>query len=186
MLLYKEAFKIAYQLKTFDIDFGMLSAVAAGGTSLGPIFEKLGYIQALERSGVSIYTAKGFSVDFLVQRPGAKEAGAIDVPQWGIKARPIPYINILLDFTLIANIEDFKVRAPTPEAYFVHKMIVAQRRTAPGKKEKDLEQCSIIADRLDEQRFDDIVRSLSIGRSTRKNLGLSCEAIGFPPERFKL
>jgi len=29
---------------------------------------------------------------------------------------------------LIADFEDFELRAPIPEAYFVHKMITSQRR----------------------------------------------------------
>jgi hypothetical protein len=71
-----------------------------------------------------------------------------------------------------------------PEAYFIQKMITAQRRAAGNKKGKDLEQCSVIAGHVDPDRLAIVVRSLKLSAKTRKALLASCQAIDFPPQRL--
>jgi hypothetical protein len=81
---------------------------------------------------------------------------------------------------------DFLVRTPIPEAYFVQKLLTAQRRPGEGQKDRDLEQCSVISSRLDPDRLARVVDSLKLGPKSRKSLRLSCEAIGFPPQKLGL
>jgi len=73
-----------------------------------------------------------------------------------------------------------------PEAFFVHKLITAQRRLEGGKKEKDLDQCSIIARQLDTGRLNTVVGSLKPSKKTQRTLRASCEAIDFPPQNLGL
>jgi len=73
-----------------------------------------------------------------------------------------------------------------PEAFFVHKMITSQRRRGEGKKDKDIEQCSVIAPQIDPDRLKAVIESLRFSRNTQKAIRASCEAIGFPPQRLGL
>ncbi len=62
-------------------------------------------------------------------------------------------MDVLPGFPFIIDFGKYKVKAPLPEALFVHKLITAQRRPGGGKKDKDLEQCAIIADKPDDIRL---------------------------------
>jgi hypothetical protein len=68
--------------------------------------------------------------------------------------------------------------------FFVHKLITAQRRPGESKKDKDLEQCSIIAQQLDFGRLKAVVESLKLSKKTQKALRASCEVIDFPPQKL--
>ena len=110
----------------------------------------------------------------------------VTVRKWNVTAVPLPFVDILLDFPFLADFGDFQVRAPLPEAYFVQKLLTARRRQVESKKDKDLDQCSVIAGRLDEDRLTQVVRSLNLSVMSGKALREACEAIGFPPQRLGL
>ena len=110
----------------------------------------------------------------------------VSVKKWNITASPLPFVDLLLSFPLIADFEDFELRAPIPEAYFVHKMITSQRRRGESKKDKDLDQCAIIAPQIDPDRLKAVVESLKLSKNTQKVIRASCEAIGFPPQNLGL
>ena len=110
----------------------------------------------------------------------------MSIRKWNITASPLPFIDLLLDFPFTADFGDFKIRAPLPEAFFVHKLITAQRRPGESKKDKDLDQCSVIARQFDPKRLDSVVRYLRLSNKTKKALLTSCEAIDFPPHKLGL
>ena len=65
-------------------------------------------------------------------------------------------------------------------------MIASQRRRGEGKMDKDLDQCSIIATRIDPDRLKAVVETLRISKKTQKVIRASCRAIGFPPQKLGL
>jgi hypothetical protein len=77
---------------------------------------------------VQKFTAEGYEVEFIAHRPGGREIERVAVREWNINAMPLPYINILTEFSELVEAEGFSVRIPLPESYFIHKMIVAPRR----------------------------------------------------------
>jgi len=91
-----------------------------------------------------------------------------------------------LEFPLTADFRHFTIRVPLPEAFFLHKLITAQRRPGGTKKDKDLEQCSIIVPHLNQDRLDAVFGSLKLSKKTQKVIRASCEAIDFPPQRLGL
>ncbi len=99
---------------------------------------------------------------------------------------PLPFVDLLLSFPFIADFGDFKIKAPLPEAFFVHKLITSQRRFSESKKDKDLEQCSVIAGHLDFDRLKTVIESVKFSKKTQKSLKASCEAIDFPPQKLGL
>ena len=82
--------------------------------------------------------------------------------------------------------ENFTIRVPLPEAFFLHKLITTQRRLGGSKKDKDLEQCSVIVPHLNQVRLEAVVGSLKLSKKTQKGIHASCEAINFPPQRLGL
>jgi hypothetical protein len=74
------------------------------------------------------------------------------------------------------------VRLPSPEALFLHKLIIAQRRKKESKKEKDLEQCATLAPHLDAGRLAEIVQGYRRSKDTVRNIQKSCVAIDYPAD----
>ncbi len=188
MPLYQEAFGINYALRTLDIDFAV-KFVHPGKDKkidLDKIITDLGYIPITIQSGIRKFTRDNFTVEFIAQRRGGRSDEMIKVVKWNITAAPLPFVNILLNFPFTADFGDFKVRAPLPEAFFIHKLITAQRRPVESKRVKDLEQCSIVARQLDAERLKHIVESLKFSKKAQKALRTSCETIDFPLHRLNL
>jgi hypothetical protein len=188
MPLYREVFGINYALRTMDIDFAV-KFVHPGRDSqidLEKVITDLGYLPVIMHSGIRRFTRENFTIEFVIHRKGGRDHEIVSVKQWNITASPLPFVDLLLSFPLIADFGDFEVRVPIPEAYFVHKMIASQRRRGEGKKDKDLDQCSVIAPRIDPERLKAVVETFKISKKTQKVLRASCEAIDFPPQKLGL
>jgi len=188
MPIYQEAFGIQYVLRTMDIDFAVKFALSDRDrkTDLERVIIDLGYIPVVMQSGIRKFTRENFTVEFVAHRKGGKDDQIVSIRKWNITAAPLPFVDLLLGFSFVADMGSFKVRTPLPEAFFVHKLITAQRRLEEGKKDKDLDQCSIIARQLDPDRLDVVVGSLKLSRKAQKALRASCEVIDFPPQKLKL
>jgi hypothetical protein len=171
-----------------DIDFAVKFAASDKGkeTDLEMVMTGMGYIPVMMQSGICKYTRENFSIEFVVHRKGGSDDDVVAIKKWNITAVPLPFIDILLGFPFIADFGDFRVKAPIPEAYFIQKMITAQRRPGESKRDKDLEQCLVIAGRVDPERLTAVVGSLKLSAKSRAALLASCEAIEFPPQRLGL
>jgi hypothetical protein len=71
-----------------------------------------------------------------------------------------------------------------PEAFFLHKLIVGQKRVSEGKRMKDLEQCAILAPVLDDAVLQRVVQTQRFSRETKRHIAASCGSIGFPLQRL--
>jgi hypothetical protein len=188
MPLYQETFGIPYVLRTMDIDFAVKLALSdrEGKVDLEKIIVDLGYVPLVLQSGTRRFTRESFTIEFVAHRKGGREDEVVSIRKWNIVASPLPFVDLLLNFPFTADFGDFKVKAPLPEAFFVHKLITAQRRPGESKKDKDLDQCSIIARHLDPKRLDSVIGSLKLSNKTKRALRASCEAIDFPPQQLGL
>jgi hypothetical protein len=85
-------------------------------------------------------------VEFLTDQRGASEDIIIEV-QKGLYAVALRFVSVLLENTIEVEIDDLivdgelqnlKIKTPSPEAYIFHKGLVFKRRKNPYKKAKDL------------------------------------------------
>ncbi len=185
--IYEAALNIRYVLKTFDIDFAVdLASVASfEPVDLEKIFTELGYVLVFDyRSGLRKYSREGFEVEFLVQRKGSRDLDRIPIRQLNVTATPLPFLDILFQSPLSVNLGGSKIRIPCPEALFVHKLIIAQRRNNVVKQENDLSQCRALIPVLESEKLPQIIRSLKLGPKTKKAILTSCRIIAFPPHKL--
>jgi hypothetical protein len=139
--LYEYAFNIRYPLKTFDIDFAvnLASLNSLKSVDLEKILNALGYVTVFDyRTGLRKYSKGGFEIEFLVQRRGSRDADHIPIKQLNVTATPLPFLDLLFQSTLVVNLGNLKIKIPSPEALFIHKLIIAQRRNNLVKQENDL------------------------------------------------
>ena len=188
MLLYHEAFGVRYAIRTQDIDFAVkfVSNAKSLKMDIEKIITDLGYLPVISQSGIYKYTRKNLSVEFIAHRKGGRDDEVSHIREWNITAMPLPFVDLLLRFPFTGDVGEFKVKAPLPEAFFVHKLITSQRRPDESKKDKDLEQCSVIAGHLDSERLKTIIELTKFSKKTQKLLRASCEAISFPPQKLGL
>ncbi len=188
MPLYQEAFGIPYVLRTMDIDFAVKFALVdrTKKVDIEKLITDLGYIPVVMQSGIRRFTRENFTVEFVAHRKGGRDDQVVAIRKWNITASPLPFVDLLLSSPFTADFGNFKVRAPLPEAFFIHKLITAQRRLVESKKDKDLEQCAAIARQLDPNRLGLFIRSLKLSKKTQKALRASCDVIDFPPQRLGL
>ena len=188
MPLYQEAFGISYVLRTMDIDFAVKFALSEGAekVDLEKVITDLGYIPVVMQSGIRRFTRENFTVEFVAHRKGREDDQVVSIRKWNITASPLPFVDLLFSFPFTADFGNFKVRAPLPEAFFVHKLVTAQRRRGESKRDKDLDQCATIARQLDPNRLDSVMSSLKLSKKTQKALRASCEVIDFPPQQLGL
>jgi hypothetical protein len=190
MPLYSEIFGLQYALRTFDIDFAVDAAVADRSSrriDIEMILVEAGYVILTDYdTGLRKFSKGGFEIEFLCHRRGNREIPKQDLKYWNITAVPLPFIDILFQYPLALTVGDYEIRIPCPEALFIHKLIVAQRRTGSTKGENDLAQCRCIASILEPARMKRIMKSLKLSSKTRKQMEDSCKAIEFPPQNISL
>lgn len=185
MPLYQELFGIQYILKTLDIDFAVeVVKKRTIRADLEKIITGLGYLPTLMQSGMQTFTRENFTIEFVAHRRGGRDDEVIPVRRWNITAHPLPFVDILLDFPFTADFGEYRLRAPIPEAFFVHKLLIAQRRIAKDKGIKDIEQCSVIAPKVNTELLKAVIESLRLSKASKKAIRASCRAINFPPQKL--
>lgn len=91
-----------------------------------------------------------------------------------------------MDSSDIAELDGFTIRFPIPEAYFLHKLIIARKRLSGAKRGNDLEQCTAIMQVINDERLLQVAQAQRLGKETRSHIAASCDAIGFPLHRIGL
>jgi hypothetical protein len=184
MLVYSEYFTLSYGLATNDIDFAVDNVVkvpATGGETIPQVLQRLGYSSVMDYTGIETFLQGTFEVEFITHRRGGSAPPAVVIPPWKVSAQPLPFIDLLFIRPATVSIEDFTLRIPSPEALMLHKLIIAQRRTGRDKKlrkEKDLQQCSVLAEVVRAEEMAQLAREYRLSREVRKSLSASCAAIG--------
>lgn len=188
MLIYQELYGARYMLRTLDVDFGVHIAHSKSKlrADLQQLITGLGFTDYFDSEGVKKFTGGGYEVEFIGQRSGGISKGVLRVPEWNVTAIPLPFISILTEFSDVAKLCGFTIRYPISEAFFLHKLIIAQRRLSDAKRNKDLEQCAAVMPVIKDARIREIVKRQRFSKETKRRIVASCEVIGFPLHRLGL
>lgn len=184
MPLYRELFGMPYALRTLDIDFAIkiVREATVLKADLERVLTGLGYLPSISQSGMQRFSRESFTVEFITHRKGGRDDGIVMFKNWNLTACPLPFVNILQSFPFRADLGSFSIVAPLPEAYFVHKLIVCQRRRETGKQDRDLEQCETISRKIDSDRLEMVMQAVKLSKPVIQALRMSCAAIDFPPQ----
>lgn len=188
MLIYQELYGARYALRTLDVDFAVhiVHTKSKLRVDLKQLITDLGFTDYLAAEGVQKFTGCGYEVEFIGQRSGGRDRAFLSVPEWNITAIPLPFINILTEFSDVAKLSGLTIRFPIPEAFFLHKLIIARKRLTDVKRDKDLEQCAIIMSVVNDECLRHVTQGQRFSKETRRHIAASCEAIGFPLQRIGL
>ena len=79
------------------------------------------------------------SLEFLVPERGAGLNKPFKLPQLGLNAQSLRYLNLLTTKIINVEIAGFKVNLPHPAVFALHKLIISKERKNKDKEEKDQE-----------------------------------------------
>jgi len=184
MAIYADHFTLAYALATDDIDFAVENAVkvpAKQSETIPEILDRLGYTPVTDYSGIETFLHGTFEVEFITHRRGGEAPPSVVIPPWKVSAQSLPFIDMLFIMPTTVAIAGFSIRIPSPEAFVVHKLIIAQRRTGRdkgAKKEKDLQQCSTLVEIVQVEEIQRIISEYRLSKETRKAMQASCTEAG--------
>ena len=177
-------------MSTLDIDVAVQFSVPNRRRKLRTDIESVmtasGALPFFTIDGLQKFTIPGYAIEFIVNGPvgRAAESGFVSLAEWNIHAQPLPFIRMLLDFSERVDENEYYVRIPIPEAFFIHKLIISNRRSKPDKARKDIDQCIAIMDILDDEKLIQVVASERFSSKTKKRIRQSCEEIGFRYDRL--
>ncbi|MBJ6800427.1 hypothetical protein JFN90_09800 [Geomonas sp. Red259] len=178
MVVYRSFHRLAYTLRTDDIDFAVEVARNCE-TDIPEILRKLEYLPLMDLDGLEKFIKGTFSIEFLVHRQGGKDAPYVPVKKMKIRALPLPFMSMLYLDPITVDLQGFSIRIPGVETLFLHKLIVAQRRIKESKKLKDLDQCKSLIPVIDAQKLAAIASTQQFSKNTKAAILKSVEAIGY-------
>ncbi len=183
--LYNPLFGINYALSTLDVDLVVQTGArqSQGNVNVERIITDLGFLPVTEQSGWRKYTREGLTIEFLTNRKGNRD-GVDLIENLNINAFRLPFLDLLFISPVTVELSGFKLMVPCPEAMFIQKLIVSQRRVDKDKVSKDLEQCSVLIPILDENRLVEVMKSRKWSKDVLSKLEISCRKIGFSFENL--
>jgi hypothetical protein len=101
----------------------------------------------------------GYRVEVLSENRGPDSEKPIPLPAIGTHAQPLRFLDFLIYDEIPAVVlhdAGVPVNIPSPERYALHKLIVAERRRASAKVDKDLLQAEALIDVLVTRRATDL------------------------------
>ncbi len=79
------------------------------------------------------------SLEFLVPERGVGLNNPCKLPQLGLNAQSLRYLNLLTRKIINVEIDGFRVNLPHPAVFALHKLIISKERLNIDKREKDQE-----------------------------------------------
>ena len=139
---YKDYFspvKFKPAIKTRDVDFlipypGRLSR----SVDVPELLKDLGFVIGYRGSkGYIKLEHPDLVIEFLSPEKGRGTDKPVSIPQLGVNAVALRFLNFLADNVIKAKVEDFVVCLPHPANFALHKLIIFQRRRNKDKAVKD-------------------------------------------------
>ncbi len=88
-------------------------------------------------------------LEFLVPERGRGGNKAVPLPQLGVNAQPLRYLDMLLENAITVRYEYLSLRLPHPARFGLHKLLVAGRRRVAAKADKDRNEARKVLAALD-------------------------------------
>jgi len=126
-------------IKTRDIDFLIDNpSRIKRSVNIPELLADLGFVTIFKGSkGYIKLEHPDLLLEFLVPEKGRTSDKPHPLPQLGLNATPLRFLNFLSANTLKAKMDQFQITVPHPANFALHKLIIFQRRTREEKAEKD-------------------------------------------------
>lgn len=136
---YFHGIKYLSTIKTRDLDFLLPNpSDLKNKTDIPSLLQDLGFVVGFKGSkGYIVLQHPALIVEFLVIEKGKGSDKPLPLPGLGINATALRFLSFLTLNVIKIKIDGVMVILPHPANFALHKLIVAQRRRNPEKREKD-------------------------------------------------
>jgi hypothetical protein len=125
-------------IRTRDIDFLIPRRLKRKShIDLPVLFEDLGFVVDLSRKGAFRLVHPELIIDFVVSEKGKGDVRPFPIPQLGLNAQKLRFLEILLENPMKIEVDDFTITLPHPAAFALHKLIISWRRPKEEKRLKE-------------------------------------------------
>ncbi len=133
-------------IRTRDIDFLVpIPTKFKKKTDIPEILKDLGFIEDFHRKGLLRLNHPELIIEFLVPERGRGRDTPFPLPELGINAQALRFLDFLIENTIKLEFDDLKLNLPHPAAFGLHKLIISSRRIKEEKRIKErLEAISIL------------------------------------------
>lgn len=126
-------------LRTRDIDFLVPTPIRnLNAVDLNALLDDLGFIPQIKAGGYVQLMHPEIMLEFLVAERGRGYDKPYPLPQLGVNAQALRFMDIANDSAINLEYEDITVRVPHPAAFALHKLIIVPRRKNKSKASRDL------------------------------------------------
>lgn len=149
-------------LKTRDMDLLIPDpAVLKSRTDVAELLRDLGFVIGFTGSkGYIRLEHPELIVEFLVPEKGRGTDKPYKLPQLGLNAQPLRFLEFLARNTITATVENITVALPHPANFALHKLLVMGRRQLPEKQAKDKQAAVKILNALIAKGQSDLIRQV--------------------------
>lgn len=154
VLLYKDYFKrkgTLPPLRTRDLEFLVpIPPNLKGKTDLQELLMDLGFILDYKgEEGFMILLHPDLILEFLVPARGREPRKPYPIPQLGINAQALRFMDLLAEDTVQVRFHGIRVAVPHPANFALQKLLIARRRKDKDKAAKDRGQAVAVLRALD-------------------------------------
>ncbi|MFP4317019.1 MAG: GSU2403 family nucleotidyltransferase fold protein [Desulfovibrionales bacterium] len=138
-----------FPVRTLDLDIVVPLPYRGPKKDISALLRKLGFEERYHYdSGTVTYIKSGYEIELLGPERGRGGVRA-DVEPLRVNAQLLRFMDLLLDNKIYVTVTGVgKVAIPSMPAFFLHKLLIAPRRTQLHKQQKDLRQAWEVAKAL--------------------------------------
>ena len=137
-------------VRTRDLDFLVVPPLQKKRKlDIPEILREMGFVVQFKGSqGLIQLVHPELFIEFLVPELGKGSDKPFPLPQFGVNAQPLRFLNFLTVHIIHLRCGDLTIQVPHPANFALHKFIIFQRRKHPEKINKDKEMASRILSSL--------------------------------------
>ncbi|OIP13299.1 MAG: hypothetical protein COS15_02850 [Caldiserica bacterium CG02_land_8_20_14_3_00_36_38] len=137
-------------LRTRDVDFLIPEPSSIKlKINLPDLLKDLGFVTDFRgEEGYIRLIHPEFFIEFLVPEKGRSFAKTFPLPQLGMNAQALRFMDILYLETITLKVQGVKIKLPHPACFLLHKIIIYTRRPEVEKRAKEIEQINRMLDFL--------------------------------------
>ncbi len=153
---YRDYFKDVGRViavRTRDIDFLVPSSSAiTHPVDLPELLKDLGFIPGFRGAqGAMMLQHPELLIELLVPERGRGSDGLKGLPQLGMNAQPLRFMDVALMLPIRLSLGGVPVTVPHPAAFALHKLLIVTRRKNDEKKQKDLDSAVLVLELLEKK-----------------------------------
>ncbi len=185
LLLYRQYFgqsDLFSSLRTRGMDFLVpIPPRINVQVDLPSLLENLGFLTDYKgEAGYMQLLHPEVMLEFLVPERGRGSDRPFDLPQLGVNAQRLRFMEIALMYPIELKFSNIPVRVPHPACFSLHKLLVAPRRKDAKKKARDIASATELLDLLFQHREEAMLKQVlaRFPKSWRKTISKTLRDAG--------